>query len=106
MNKQTQNLLILIKENPDLPIVPIVDCELLNPDYSNMMGVWGKSVVDEYYLCEEQYYLKSNDFEELVVDYIDNNFDNMQSPELIELLAEIEVNNYEWTKAIIVYIGY
>ena len=32
MNENTKNLLEIIQQNPDLPIVPMVDAEIVNGD--------------------------------------------------------------------------
>lgn len=40
---KTEELLKLIKENPDLPIVPMVDSEVVQDDFGYWLGAWGAS---------------------------------------------------------------
>lgn len=101
-------LLELIKENPELEIVPMVDSECVPcDDFSYYMAEWGTARVDEYHRADERIYFKEQDFEELVEDFIDNNYEyykNLGDDELQDV-AEREVNNLEWTKAIVVHIN-
>ena len=61
-------LLNLIKENPDLPIVPMVDGDVVGDDsYQNWLGAWGKSEVTEYYLGRKYVHFKDEDDEEEVL---------------------------------------
>ena len=68
----------LIEENPDLPVVPMVDGEVVADDsYQYWMGKWGKCEVTEYYLGEERVHLKDVDDEEDV--YVNKGyFSNME----------------------------
>ena len=46
MNENTKNLLELIQQNPDLPIVPMVDAEIVNgDDWGRWMGSFGAARV-------------------------------------------------------------
>ncbi len=48
-NKLTAELLKLIQENPELPVVPMVAGEVVpNDEYGYWLGRWGKAKVDEY----------------------------------------------------------
>ncbi len=109
LEKQKQNvnyLLELIKDNPDLPIVPLVATECVHDDsYGYWLNKWGSAEIDEYYVEDGRFYL-SDDFEELVDEWIDNNF--QEYPDLteqeLENLAKEEVRKYGWIKAIVVCI--
>lgn len=105
--KNVNELLKLIKENPELEIVPMVDSECGGDDYSYYMAEWGNAKIDEYHCSDDRIYFKEYDFEELVEDFIDNNYEKYSNLADIELeeLAEKEVNGLEWNKAIVVYIG-
>jgi len=49
MNEKVRRLLELIKENPDLPIVPMVDADIVSgDDFGMWMGAWGNARVDSY----------------------------------------------------------
>lgn len=110
LEKQQNNinqLLKLIKENPELEIVPMVDSEIGGDDYSYYMGEWGTPEIDEYHCSDERIYFKEQDFEELVDEFIDNNYKeyNDLTDEELEKLAEEKINNLEWVKAIVVHIN-
>src|SRR5690554_4846945 len=71
-NNQKQNidtLLTLIKENPGLEILPMVDSDIVESDeYGWWVGDWGFAEIDEYWCGEggdERIYFKSEDFESL-----------------------------------------
>lgn len=110
IEKQQNNvneLLKLIKENPELEIVPMVDSEIGGDDYSYYMAGWGTAEIDEYHCSDERIYFKEQDFEELVDKFIDNNYEeyNDLTDEELEKLAEEKINNLEWVKAIVVHIN-
>lgn len=50
-------LLNLIKENPELEIVPMVDGEVCQGDeYSYWMGKWGSAIIDQVYHSDDRIY--------------------------------------------------
>lgn len=53
MNKQTEKLLNLIKENPELRVVPFVYNEICQSDYSYWIASFGDSEVTKIYHGEE-----------------------------------------------------
>ena len=103
--KNRDELFRLMKENPDLPVVPMVDGEICGDDSGYWMAGWGESRVDEFLICEraERTAFKSDgDVFDVLEDYL--------SCEEFETLLENENAcrpTYEalpWKKAIIVYI--
>lgn len=53
MDKNTKTLLRLVADNPDLPIVPVIDGDTCGHDgYSSYMGKLGRCWVDEYVIDE------------------------------------------------------
>lgn len=105
-------LLNLIKENPDLPIVPMVDSEIVASDeYTNWLGSFGKAEIDYVWDNGERIYFKSNDEEDLLEKEFDLIYDEIFSnnvepdPAIINQMATTRVNEYEWEKSIVVYIG-
>lgn len=53
MNEKITELLRLIKENPDLPILPMVDGEICaGDDYGYWSGSWGTARVDEFLISK------------------------------------------------------
>lgn len=70
MSEKVKELLRLVKENPDLPIVPMVDCDVVGEDCGRWMGAFGSASVGEYALFNDRYYDDRDDFKE---DYYSNN---------------------------------
>lgn len=48
-----EELFKLMQENPDLPIVPMVDSYVVADDGGYWLGSWGGSYVDEYFYSEQ-----------------------------------------------------
>ena len=74
MNNKIQLLLQLIKENPDLPVIPMVYYEVVDGDYNRWMGSIGDCYVGEYAILNERYYEDRDEFEE---DYYDYNMEEI-----------------------------
>ena len=106
MNKNLEKLIELSKENPELPIIPMVDSEVV---FDDSCGYWlasfGGCEVGEYYVTDDKVYTDRDDFME---DYIEWNCDDPGFVELddneVEALAE-KVAEESFTPAIIVYIN-
>ena len=103
--KNRDKLFHLMKENPDLPVVPMVDADICGDDSGYWSGMWGKAAVDEYLICTM--------FNYIVFKSDDDIFDTLEkylTAEEFEKLPESEedcrefYDNLPWTKAIIVYI--
>ena len=107
VNKHIE-LFKLIQENPELPIVPMVYSEVCGgDDYSFWMGSWVKCSVDEYYCGDERIYFKSVDYEDLVQELIDDNYEGnwkLLTDNEMDKAAEDIVDNYNWIKCITVRI--
>lgn len=104
MNKNTVDLLRLIEQNPDLPVVPMVDGEIVSDDFGYYLGAFGIARVDEYLISRrDEVLFKSDDdvFDTLERCLTDDEFNAL--PE-----AESECRPYfetlPWKKAIIVYV--
>ena len=54
-------LLDLIKENPELPVIPMVDGEIPGDDCGYWIADWGQSRIDEYLISNERVHFKSDD---------------------------------------------
>ena len=70
MSEKVKELLRLVKENPDLPIVPMVDCDVVGEDCGRWMGAFGSASVGEYALFNDRYYEDRDEFKE---DYYSRN---------------------------------
>ena len=107
--KQKENvskLLELIKEYPDYEIVPMVATECVFDDsYGSWMAEWGSARVTKYWVGNERIY-QYDDFEDLVDEWIDNNYEDYPgvSNDELEEKAKEYVNSLDWKDAIIVYI--
>jgi hypothetical protein len=110
LDKQRENvniLLGLIKENPNLPIVPMVATECVSDDsYGYWMAEWSKAEVTKYWCSDERIWEYDYSFDELIDYWIDDNFEDYAtlSDEELKNLAIKTVNGYEWVDAIVVYI--
>lgn len=101
-NPHLAQLLDLMKENPHLPIVPMVDAEVVADDsYGFWMGSWSNAYLDKYYKGEERvYFYDECDMEDLLVetkgwDWLENSNDQ----------DDLEAyRSLPWTKCIVVYI--
>lgn len=69
MSKNTEKLKELIKENPDLPIVPMVYYQVVGEDYGNWVGKFSSCYVGKYALFYERFYDDRKEFEEDYYDY-------------------------------------
>ena len=103
-NKQTEQLIKLIQENPELPVVPMVDYEVVAEDYGYWLGTFGYCEVGEYATYNERYY---DERDALIEDYYndtydDGRYDNLTDEEVDKLITE--ETEHLWTEAIIVYI--
>jgi len=92
----------LIKDNPELPILPMVSYEIAAEDCPTYWGgSWGKSSIEEYLVVGERITYKGND------DPVDL-LEEMLSTDEFEQMTDDEILlAYEalpWIKAIIVYI--
>lgn len=106
----TNELLRLIAENPDLPVVPMVDYEVVYEDCGRWLGSFGSAYVGEYALFNDRYYDDREEFKEHYFDYHDEEIDKQfncnsvhEMNESIEKYLD-EVADKYFIKAIIVNI--
>ena len=99
----------LIEENPDLPIVPMVDSEIVGDDYGYWKGEWGRCEVTEYYEGREHIHFKDFDDEEDVLNDLvgcEYSYDP-QGRDIYDLSDDEWDKLYKsipWVKGIVVYI--
>ena len=99
-------LLRLIAENPSLPVVPMVNSEVVaDDDYAYWLGSFSSSTVDEYVCVNERFYTRDNqdEIEDDFSDYLCDDYPDMPDEEFYKMIHE-KVEALPWTKAIIVYI--
>ncbi len=95
-----QSLLELIKENPGLKILPLVETDCVPDDgYCSWVNQWGTAEIEEVWHPEgaERIYIKSDDFEGLVEELYSKS-------DYSEEYTEKIVNSYDWQKVILVRI--
>lgn len=105
-NENFSEILNLIKENPDLPIVPMVDSEIVCAEgHNRWLGAWGESYIDEYLIGHENVYFRDNDDSEQIYRILCEEYEE----EAITGLSEKEIKeahaSLPWIKAIIVNIN-
>lgn len=106
MNKKSNDLFKVMEENPELPIIPMVDYEVVWDCTGYYMGVWGEAKVDEYIISKE--------YDDCVIFKSDGDvFDALErymGAEKFKSLPETEdecrpfYDKLPWEKAIIVFI--
>lgn len=111
MNKYTE-LLQLVKDNPNLPVIPIVDSDVVGDDYGTWIASFGSAYVGEYTNYNDRYYDDREDFKEAYYDYnaeaLNKMFEcdplrNKTNEIALEKHLEQIANTY-FTKAILVHI--
>ena len=127
---KTEKFIQLVKENPELPIVPMVDSDVVCDDYGYWVGSFGRCSVGEYALFYERYFDDREDFKEFYYDYHDDELCERfgYNPMINQFTVaqnkytdlDFEINSFNekrlkeyldkvadeyFTKAIIVYIG-
>lgn len=100
-----EEFLKLIQENPDIPIVPMVDGKIPWDDCGYWIGAWGSARIDEYLLVNNSEYVvfKSDDD---VFDVLERYLSDEEFEKLPETESECRpiYDALPWTKAIVVYI--
>lgn len=96
----------LMLENPDLPVIPFVDWEIVGDGFGTWIGSWGAARVDEFIFPQQDFepvIFKSNDN---VLDTLERCLPEEQADALPDTVAECRpyYDALPWTKAIIVNI--
>lgn len=115
IEKQAENLkelFGLIKKRPDLPIVAMVDSEIVADDgCCYWMGSWGSCLIDKYIVHEDCGVIFYEEGKPDTVDIFEKYFDyaecgideELPDEEALPLMRE-KVDSLDWKEAIIVYI--
>ena len=69
MDAKIEEFFNMIKENPTLPIVPMVDGDVVGDDCGRWMGSFGHSYVGEYAIYKDKYFEDREAFYEEYYDY-------------------------------------
>lgn len=108
--ERVNELFDLIKANPDLPIVPIVNGDLVCDVGGYWLGGWGSAHIDKYYIHDGEYleyggkYPDTTDIFERVFDFDEYGIDDDMSDEEADRIMKEKVENLPWIEAIMIYI--
>ena len=104
--KNREELFRVMQENPNLPVIAMVDSEIVADDgYNRWLGAWGHCEICEYFVGEERIHFRESDnFDEIEEALTDgqlcyDDFEAMSDEE-----AEGVYNSLHWIRAIIVNI--
>lgn len=103
-SEKLEELLKLMQANPELPVIPCVDGDVVGgDDYYCWLGTWGASGTQEYIIGNERTYYREDDISEMN-DPLYERYD----PELVDNMTEEETraayNALPWKKAIFVNV--
>lgn len=101
--KNYDDLFRLMRENPDLPVLPMVDGEIPGDDCGYWLGAWGTSCLDEYLVGSDRVLFKSDDD---IFDVLERFLPDDEYYGLPDVESECRkvYDALPWKKAIIVYI--
>jgi len=107
--ERLDEFLNLVKENPDLPIVPMVYYDVVGDDtYSWWLADWGRSEVTEYYEGREKIHFKDDDEEDVLGDMVGCKYyctpDGRDITDISDEEWDQLYQSIPWTKCIVVYI--
>ena len=104
----TPDIIKLIQENPELPVVPMVDSEVVAEDWGYWLGHWGRCEVTEYYSGRERVHFKDDDEEDVLNDMEGCKYGHDKDGRDIYELPDEEWDkmfaSLPWIKCIVVYI--
>lgn len=103
MNKTLNDLIELIKENPDLPVIPMTWGEVCQDCERYWMGSLSDCGIEEYIYYAEAIWFKSQGIEELE-NIIANEEFGVFNAEEIEKRVNEKINSLKWKKVIVVWI--
>lgn len=103
--EKVTELLELIKGNPNLPIVPMVDSEVIGDDSSDRwMGSWGGCRIAEYIIREEQIYYRDDEDWGKIESLLSEDYGCDVFAEMDDETAKRVYMEMPWIRAIIVAI--
>ncbi|MGN0456024.1 MAG: hypothetical protein ACI4F2_04120 [Acutalibacteraceae bacterium] len=96
MNENIKKLIELIKENPDLPVVPVVNEEVVGDDGSYYLGSFGLPYVEEYAVYNDRFFGDREEFKEHYFGYHDDEL--CEKFNYSPYISEYSVRNGHYTK--------
>lgn len=101
-----EELFKLMRENPNLPVVPMVATEIVaGDDYGRWLGCWGDSHIGEYIIGKEKVYFRDDNDAQDAQDLLLEkgwNYEIVAPMSAKEIIAAYDT--LPWIKAIIVNI--
>ena len=103
-NKETQELLILVQENPDLPVVFMVYGEDLADEYEYRYTLIERynAEVKTIWKHQDRFYDHIIDITEAIEDYLCNQYEDLDDEEFDKLVEKYIEENVEHYKAIVI----
>lgn len=105
-----KHLLELVNSNPDLPIMPMVDSEIVADDcHGWWVGGWGNASIEDVWNNDERIYIRS-EVEDTLIDEVSDNicdepdYANLTDEEFRNKARSI-VDSYNWKTVIAVRIN-
>lgn len=105
--KHSEELFKLMQENPELPVIPFVDAEIIGNDSGYWLGSWGSAMIDEYIIPPDGDYPAQFKSDDDVFDTLEKCLGYEEFEKLPETEEECRpyYEDLPWKKAIIVYIN-
>lgn len=102
-HENREKLFQLMRENPELPVIPMVDGEIPGDDCGYWLGAWGAAELDEYLVGSDRVIFKSDDdvFDALERFLHRDEYDRLPD---VESEGRKIYDALPWKKAIVVYI--
>ena len=105
MKERAEKLFELMRENPELPVVPMVDYEVVAEDSGRWLGSWGNCQIEEYVIGQERiHFHEDDDWDEIENTLTDGVITCEDYETMSEENAKQVYDSLPWIKAIIVDI--
>ena len=102
--KNREELFKLVQENPDLPIVAMVDYEVVGDDSGRWLGSWGSSRIEEYLMGEERIHFRDDDDPSEIEKVLSEKYGYDRYMDMNEEQEKEAYANMPWIKGIVVNI--
>lgn len=106
--KKLSDLFVLIKSNPELPIIPCVDSEIIaDSGYNWWLGSWGNAHIETFLSTQEYGMLYKDDIVDVFgkfFDYEECEITNDMPDDEVEKIMREYVDKLPWQTAILVNI--
>lgn len=96
-----QKLIMLVANNPELPVIPMVSYDCVSDDRGYWLSRFGKVSIEEIYAYDEKVYVRSEDDWDSILEDI---FAFEEIENLSDEEAKKKIDSLGWKKGIVVYI--